>query len=65
MKESKDVYMEPIVYHSDKCTVRVYKPILTEEERARRIEAIKKALVEFYIAVEREKRRKANNTTNM
>ena len=65
MKESKDVYMEPIVYNSDKCTVRVYKPILTEEERARRIEAIKKALVEFYIAVEREKRRKTNNTTNM
>ena len=51
MKKCQDVYMEPIVHHYDNCIVRVYKPILTEEERERRTEEIKKALVEFYIAV--------------
>ena len=63
MKKCQDVYMEPIVHHYDNCIVRVYKPILTEEERERRTEEIKKALVEFYIAVEREKRNNANNPT--
>ena len=43
MKKSQDTYMEPEVYHYNNCTVRVYRPILTEEERARRMEAIKKA----------------------
>ena len=30
------------------CIVRVHHPDLTEEEREKRIEEIKKALVEFY-----------------
>ena len=46
MKKSQDIYMEPEVYHYDNCIVRVYRPILTEEERARRMEAIKKAAKE-------------------
>lgn len=36
--------------------VTVIHPILTEEERAKRIENIKQALVEFYIQVQNEKR---------
>lgn len=36
--------------------VTVIHPVLTEEERAKRIEDIKKALVEFYIQVQNEKR---------
>lgn len=36
--------------------VTVIHPTLTAEERAERIENIKKALVEFYIQVQNEKR---------
>lgn len=32
---------------------RVHKPILTEEERARRIKEVEKALIEFAIETER------------
>ena len=32
-------------FQSEKATVRVYSPILTEEERARRYEQIKKAAI--------------------
>lgn len=38
------------VYKDENCIVRVHKPILTEEERNRRIEEVKKALIEFEIA---------------
>mgnify|MGYP006974599005 CR=1 FL=1 len=58
MKKSKDIYMEPEVFHYNNCTVRVYRPILTEEERARRMEAIKKAAVDLVIAAERAKKNK-------
>ena len=34
-------------YKSDKCIVRVHKPILTVEEKKAREEEIKKALVKF------------------
>ena len=46
------------VYHYNNCTVRVYRPILTEEERARRMEAIKKAAVTLIIATEKTKQNK-------
>ena len=59
MKKSKDIYMEPEVFHYNNCTVRVYRPILTEEERARRMEAIKKATVDLVIATERAKQKKS------
>ena len=55
MKKSQDIYMEPEVFHCDNCTVTVYRPILSEEERERRIEQIKKAMIDFYIAVEKSK----------
>ena len=55
MKKSQDIYMEPEVYHYDNCIVRVYRPILTEDERARRMEAIKKAAVDLVIAAEKSK----------
>ena len=59
MKKNKDIYMEPEVYHYNNCIVRVYRPILTEEERARRMEAIKKAVVDLVIATERAKHKKS------
>ena len=55
MKKSQDIYMEPEVFRSDNCTVKVYRPILSEEERERRMEQIKKAMIDFYIAVEKSK----------
>lgn len=35
-------------HKSEKCTVRIHRPILTEEEKNARIEDVKKALVRFY-----------------
>ena len=58
MKKSQDTYMEPEVYHYNNCTVRVFRPILTEEERARRMEEIKKATVDLIIATEKSKAKK-------
>ena len=58
MKTCHDVYMEPEVYHYNNCTVRVFRPILTEEERARRMEEIKKATVDLIIATEKSKAKK-------
>jgi hypothetical protein len=36
-----------------KCTITVHRPDLTEEERAKRMEAIKHATVQLVIATER------------
>ncbi|MBE6714937.1 MAG: hypothetical protein E7575_06645 [Ruminococcaceae bacterium] len=58
MKKCQDVYMEPEVYRHNNCIVRVYRPILTEEERARRMEAIKKAAIDLIIATEKSKAKK-------
>ena len=41
--------------------VRVYRPILTEEERERRMEAIKKAAVDLVIAAERANQNKSRS----
>ena len=38
------------VYTNENSIVRIHKPILTEDERSRRIEEIKKALIEFEIS---------------
>ncbi len=48
MKESNDVYMEPEVFYYDNAIVRVYHPILTEEERARRMKRIEEWTVEIF-----------------
>ena len=58
MKKNKDIYMEPEVYQHNNCIVKVYRPILTEEERARRMEAIKKAAVDLVIVAEKAKKNK-------
>lgn len=41
----KDQYEEPIVFHFDNAIVRVHRPILTEDERARRMKAIEKSAI--------------------
>ena len=57
MKKSQDVYKEPEILHLDNCTVRVFRPILTEEERERRMERIKKAAADLIMSAERSKRK--------
>ena len=63
MKKCQDMYMESEAYHYNNCIVRVYRPILTEEERARRMEEIKKAAIALLIESEKSKSR-ANQPFN-
>ena len=44
------------VYKIGNCTARVHRPVLTDEERARREDSVKKALERFFKAVERKER---------
>lgn len=48
--KSQDTYGEPKIYQFPGCTVRVFRPILTEEERARRMKEIEKAAAALLIA---------------
>ena len=57
MKKCQDVYMEPEILHLDNCTVRVFSPILTEEEKERRMERIKKAAADLIMSVESIKKK--------
>ena len=47
--KKEDVYGEPIVYVYKNCIARVRHPILTEEEREKRIERIKQAVVQLFL----------------
>lgn len=47
MAKSKDEYMEPIVIEMPGAIIRVYRPILTEEERARRMKRLHDAAAEL------------------
>lgn len=40
-----DIYGEPTIIKKNNITARVYSPILTEEERNRRMEQIKQAAI--------------------
>lgn len=43
MSKCQDVYQEPIIMNMQGCVARIYRPILTESERAKRMKAIEKA----------------------
>lgn len=52
----QDVYYdEPQIFEFPNMTVRVYRPILTDEERERRMKRIRKAAVDLVLSLEREK----------
>ena len=51
----KDVYGEPEIIKEGNIIARVYSPILTEEEREKRMEAIKQACVRIVLAAERNR----------
>ena len=46
----KDVYGEPIMVDYPNSIIRVYKPILTDEERTRRMKAIEKAMIDLLLS---------------
>ena len=57
----KDQYSDPVTYQRGNYMVRVYHPILTEEERARRQQRLERATARFMkeaLEKEREKKRK-------
>ena len=54
----KDGYYPPITSRGENCIVNVYRPILDEEERERRIEEIKQEAKNVVRAIMREKRKK-------
>lgn len=55
MKE--DIYGEPEIIRYKNIIARVYSPILTDEERARRMERIKQAAVRLVLSDESKGRK--------
>jgi hypothetical protein len=49
----KDTYGEPVIIQKGNVRAEVYSPILTEEERNKRIEAIKRAAVKLLLSKEK------------
>lgn len=47
-----DVYGEPVIIKGNNIIARVYSPILTEEERNRRMEQIKQAAIRLLLSKE-------------
>lgn len=43
--------------------IRIHRPVLTEEERARRMKLIEEAAIQLIIAADQAKREKAKNFT--
>lgn len=56
--KQQDQYGEPTTYHYPGWTVRVYRPILSEEERARRMKVIADAAAALILQVEQAQRAK-------
>lgn len=48
-----DIYGEPEIFRKGNIIAKVYSPILTDEERERRIEKIKQASVRLVLSAER------------
>lgn len=57
--KSQDEYYEPIIFKEPGWTIKVYKPILTDEERAKRMKAIGKAAAALLISEYERKKRNA------
>lgn len=54
--KKQDTYGEPTVFEYPNAIVRVYRPILSDEEQARRMKQIHKAAEELLKDVERKRR---------
>lgn len=53
----KDTYKEPVTYTYPNAIVRVYVPILTEEERAARMKRVHDAAARLLMSCEKERRK--------
>ena len=58
--QSQDVYGEPMVFKFPGLTAYVYQPILTDEERARRMKVIEAAAAAVLIEQEQRRRKRTN-----
>ena len=57
----KDQYSDPVTYQTNNFMVKVYHPILTDEERARRQRSLERAMARFMKeALDREKKCKSS-----
>lgn len=45
-----DIYSEPVIVKKGNIIAKVYSPILTEEERNRRIEEVKRAAAKLLLS---------------
>ena len=53
MTKQKDTYEEPKIFTFPNAVIKVYSPILTEEERKRRMERIAKSAEELLKSTEK------------
>ena len=60
-KKCQDVYGEPEIFYYPNAVVKVYHPILTEEERERRMERIKQSAIRLILSTEENKRKNNQN----
>lgn len=51
-----DIYGEPVIIKTNNVVARVYSPILTDEERDRRMKIFKQASVSLVLSKERKDR---------
>lgn len=56
MKKGQDVYQEPQIITFPGMIVRVYRPVLDDEERARRMKQITKAASDLLLDVMKKKK---------
>ena len=47
MGKCQDTYYDPIVMQDEKCTIRIYRPILDDAERERRMKRIRKSAADL------------------
>ena len=52
-----DIYGEPVIIKTNNVVARVYSPILTDEERERRMKIFKQAAVRLVLSTERKDKR--------
>lgn len=49
-----DIYGEPVIIRTNNIIAKVYSPILTDEEREKRMEKIKQASISLVLSAERK-----------
>ena len=47
MAKSPDTYYDPIVMQDENCIIRIYRPILDDAEREKRMKRIRKSAAEL------------------